>query len=71
MNGNGKSPQVSISRLIHVRWHAGDPYLAISQLLETKPTGTLLLHISQGTVNGLEWTEKNNSKNSLDKAFSL
>lgn len=56
-SGNGKLPQVSISTLIQTRWNGGDLYQTISQLLERKPTGKLLINVSQGGINSVEWTE--------------
>ena len=63
-NGNGHKPQISISTLVKTTFSGGDPYVTISQLLERKPTGALLLRISQGGIIGVEWEEKNNSKSS-------
>jgi len=56
-NGNGKTPQVSISTLIQTKYQGGDLYQAISQLLERRPTGKLLINVSQGGINSMEWVE--------------
>lgn len=56
-NGNGKSTQVSISTLVRTTYQGGDLYQTISQLLERRPTGKLLVNVSQGGINSIEWTE--------------
>jgi hypothetical protein len=55
--GNGK-PSVSISTLVVTKYQGGDAYTTISQLLSKNPTGTMVLHINQGGISGMEWQEK-------------
>lgn len=57
-NGNGKPVQVSISTLVKTKWSGGDFYATISHLLQSKPSGDLTLHISQGGIIGVEWIER-------------
>jgi hypothetical protein len=60
-NGNGKSTKVSISTLVKTTFSGGDFHSVISQLLQRKPTGTLVVHLSEGGINGVELTEKTKS----------
>lgn len=58
MNGNGKTPQVSISTLVQTKWSHGDFYGVISSLIERRSSGKLVLSLSQGGIVGVEFTEK-------------